>query len=313
MSDPLRTWLSVVAPGADDAAEALRTIPVRPVYEEPAPDTRSALRRWWGAEWSVRVGLDSGAIDTARVMVPVDTPRVAPSGLSQALSSLAPASPPRLRRLADLLRRDRPDLDLLLGLDLGAAVARGKLYVMRPAGRPVADFADVCRAVLSQARVDAGWTSARLDEAGRHPAFLALDLRDDGAAAGKLYLSCDTVAEADRLLAVADRPRLRARLRAVTGHLGDHRIGRLVVTVRGRGAETVDVTLHAHLHGLPALDPRTTAAFASLSAEASARGLVLRPSYASWLDGPHPAESLYYVTRPIPGDGPGSARSAPPR
>lgn len=298
MSPPgIASWLDHLAPthGAR-VGEAFGALPLRPVYDVP-PDLTDVDRHLQGAEWSLRVG-PAGVVDRARVMVAVDAPRATEGALQRALAALGPGIARGARVLAERLRRERPDLDLLLGADLGRA-PRAKLYVLRPAGRPVDGFADLARAVLGAHGVAPGWTADVLDRAGRDPAFFALDLHADGRTGGKLYLSATDRDDADVLLAALDRQSLRERLRCLGDVDADHAVGRFVVTPRARGTQTVDVTLHAHLGRDPPLSRPLSAAWQAVQDDARrVLGRTLRASYVSWLDGPTPSESLYYRVSP---------------
>lgn len=297
--DPLAAWWRVLHP--DGPALAIPTpasLPTRPVYEDPPPDTLPSAQRLFHAEWSLRHHLSSAQVDRARVMLPVHTAQASPGSLGAWLRALAPQAPPALPRLADRLHRDRPDLDLLVGVDFGGDSPRAKLYVLRPAGRPVANFRALSVDLLKTAQVHPDWTQRQIDAADRDPAFLALDLRADGGAAGKLYFAHSDPDDAHRTLRRLGRDRLCSTLDTLSPALAHNPTGTLVVTPRGAGSDTRDVTLHAHLGQLPALSEPLAHAVHALAAQARERGWTLRPSFASWLDGPQPAQSAYYVIRP---------------
>lgn len=293
-ADPLTEWLCALSPahGAHVAA-AIAKVPLRTVYADKADP---ADARILGAEWSVRV--HHGGVDRARVMVATDTSRCPPGVIDAALRSVGDTPRP-MRDLAEDLLARRKDLDLLLGFDLGELSPRAKLYVLQPAGRSVSGFSGLCEDILSLAGVHPSWSQEQIRLANRAPAFMALDLRADAQTNGKLYFSFDRVADTDALLSSLKAESLRHPLSAVERHLSDNPHGRLVVTARGCGPDTVDVTLHAHLETLPVLSPDLHQAFSSLRAQAQQMGSRdLFPSYASWLWGPRPAQSLYYSFRP---------------
>ncbi len=293
-TDPLTAWMNVIAPDTGSAvARTLETLPLRRVYEslEDGDEHRSFC-----AEWSVRA--TSGGIDRARVMVPANTERCRPGQLLDALQSLKGTSAP-MSALAEQLLNDRPDLDLLLGFALAEVPARAKLYVLRPAGRPIHAFAGLCRDVLSSAGIHPEWTRTQIALAERVPAFFALDLRTDGSSCGKLYFSFDHAVEVDAMLERLNAHSLRDTLQRIHSHVSNNPTGRLVVTTRASSNETIDVTLHAHLRSLPELSPALQSAWSDLQATAVEQGMrPLKFSYASWMQGPRPAESLYYTFGP---------------
>jgi hypothetical protein len=294
-TDPLTAWMNIIAPDSGSAvARALETLPLQRAYEslEDGDEHRSFC-----AEWSVRA--TAGGIDRARVMVPADTDQCQPGQLMNALQSLKGTSE-KMSALAEQLLRDRPDLDLLLGFALAEVPARAKLYILQPRGRPVEAFTDLCRDVLATAGIDTTWTYSQVALAEQVPAFFALDLRADGASSGKLYFSFDEETKVDALLERLNADSLRDTLQRIHGNVSDNPNGRLVVTTRASASETVDVTLHAHLHSLPALNPALQSAWADLQNLAIDRNMrPLKYSYASWMQGPCPAESLYYTFGPI--------------
>jgi len=275
-------------------ASAIDKVPLRTVYTDKSDPSDARIL---GAEWSIRAHQEG--VDRARVMVATDTRRCPPGVLDAALQSVGDTPKP-LRVLAENLLRRRRDLDLLLGFDLGEATPRSKLYVLQPAGSPVQGFSGLCEDILSIAGVDPGWTHEQMKLAERVPAFLALDLKADAQTTAKLYFSFDRMSDGDALLAALNAEPLRERLHAINANLSDNPHGRLVVTTRGRGSETVDVTLHAHLKDLPQLAPALDEAWESLKTQAQHRGgHTLFPSYTSWVWGPRPSESLYYTFRPL--------------
>ena len=293
-TDPLSEWLCMLSPehGAKVAA-AIDKVPLRTVYTDQSDPSDARIL---GAEWSVRAHQDG--VDRARVMVAVDTSRCPPGVLGAALKSVGD-TPKQLRVLAENLLQRRHDLDLLLGFDLGETTPRAKLYVLQPGGRPIAGFSGLCEDILSIAGVHPSWTHEQMKLAEQVPAFLALDLRADAQTNGKLYFSFDRVADADAVLSSLQAEPLRERLSSIESHVSDNPHGRLVVTTRGCESETVDVTLHAHLQTLPELSPALNEAWASLRTQAQEmKNHTLYPSYASWMWGPRPSESLYYTFRP---------------
>lgn len=290
-ADPLTSWLKLIAPhNGHDVAEAIERLPLRPVYSDlnDGGDPRPFC-----AEWSLRSG--ASGIDTARVMVAVDTQQCKRGLLNQTLESLS-GTPERLRSLAEALLADRPDLDLLLGFALAEATPRAKLYVLRPTLRPIAGFEQLSADILRLAGVDPNWTREQIEMADQAPAFFALDLRADGSSSGKLYFSFDHESKVESLLERLGAEPLCQKLHQITGHVSDNPNGRLVVTTRASSASTLDVTLHAHLQALPSLSPALEVAWANLKQRAQDHRLrPLKYSYASWLHGPSPAESLYYT------------------
>jgi hypothetical protein len=293
-TDPLTEWLSTLSPEhGSKVAAAIDKVPLRTVYADQSGPSDARIL---GAEWSVRA--HQGGIDRARVMVATDTTRCPRGVIAAALQSVGNTSKP-LRVLAENLLVRRKDLDLLLGFDLGEASPRAKLYVLQPAGRSIAGFSGLCEDILSIAGVHPSWTHEQMKLAEQVPAFLALDLRADAQTNGKLYFSFDRVDDADALLCSLKAESLRERLSAIEHHISDNPHGRLVVTTRGCGPDTVDITLHAHLKMLPELSPALDEAWRGLQAQAQQMGnRALYPSYASWMWGPQPAESLYYSFRP---------------
>jgi len=228
-------------------------------------------------------------------MVATETEDCAPGTLTAALQSIGETSG-ALSELAEQLQARRRDLDLLLGFDLSESNPRSKLYVLRPAGFPVPGFAQLCEQILSTAGVETDWTRDQLARAGSPPAFLAVDLRTAGSNSGKLYFSFNEVAEADALLRDLGCEPLRERLSRIAPHVSDNPNGRLVITTRARHSKTTDITLHAHLQSLPVLHPALQEAWRSLQTRAAQMGgRALYPSYASWLWGERPSESLYYT------------------
>jgi hypothetical protein len=294
ITDPLTEWLCTLSPEhGPQVAAAIEKVPVRTVYTDKSDPSDARL---YGAEWSVRA--HQGGIDRARVMVATDTGRCPRGVIDAALQSVG-NTPKPLRVLAENLLVRRKDLDLLLGFDLSETSPRTKLYVLQPAGRSVAGFSGLCEDILSIAGVHPSWTHEQMKLAEQVPTFLALDLRADAQTSGKLYFSFDRVDDADALLCSLKAEPLRERLSALERHISDNPHGRLVVTTRGCGPDTVDVTLHAHLKTLPELSPALNQAWMGLQAQAQQMGSrVLYPSYASWMWGPQPAESLYYSFRP---------------
>lgn len=293
-TDPLTEWLCTLSPEhGPQVAAAIDKVPLRTVYSDQSDPSDARIH---GAEWSVRAHQDG--VDRARVMVATDTSRCPPGVLDGALQSVGDTPKP-LRVLAENLLQRRHDLDILLGFDLGEDPPRSKLYVLQPAGGPVAGFSGLCEDILSIAGVHPSWTHEQMKLAEQVPAFLALDLRADAQTNGKLYFSFDRVNDADALLLALQAEPLRERLSAIERHLSDNPHGRLVVTTRGCGSDTVDVTLHAHLRTLPELSPALDEAWTDLRAQARRMGnRTLYPSYASWMEGPRSAESLYYTFRP---------------
>ncbi len=293
-TDTLTQWLCSLSPEhGPRVVAAIESVPFRAVYSDQADPSDARIL---GAEWSVRA--HQGGVDRARIMVAVDTSRCPPGVLSSALQSVGDTPKP-LGVLAENLLIQRHDLDLLLGFDLSESVPRSKLYVLQPANRPITGFSGLCEDILSIAGVHTSWTHEQMKMAEQVPAFLALDLRANAQTNGKLYFSFDRVKDADALLSALQAEPLRERLNTIERHLSDNTHGRLVVTTRGCGTDTVDVTLHAHLQTLPELSPVLDDAWANLQVQAQQMGnRVLHPSYASWMWGPRPAESLYYTFRP---------------
>ncbi len=289
--------MNVIAPktGAE-VAQAIEQIPLREVYSERTGETDN---RPFCAEWSIRISEER--VDMARMMVATKTERCSPGQLSAALGTLKGTSE-RIRALAEALLKGRPDLDLLLGFALAETIPRAKLYVLRPAGRPIGDFSQLSEDILGMAGVPPQWTRNQIEMAKQCPAFLALDLRNDGSSTGKLYFSFDEESQVDRYLYGLNARDLRKKLTQVQTHISDNPTGRLVVTPRAEGDQTVDVTLHAHLNTLPVLHPALDQAWSRLKMQAQQNGLLpLHYSYASWLSGPTPSESLYYTFSPRSG------------
>ncbi len=293
-TDPISAWMHLMAPETGSTvARAIESLPLRRVYEtlEDGDEHRSFC-----AEWSVRATPEG--IDRARVMVPANTDRCRPGQLKNALQSLEGTSE-QMSALAEQLLRDRPDLDLLLGFALAEVPARAKLYILRPRGRPVEAFSDLCGDVLAAVGIDTSWTRTQIALAEQVPAFFALDLRADGSSSGKLYFSFDDEKGVDAILERLNADSLRDTLKRIQGHVSNNPNGRLVVTTRASASETIDVTLHAHLHSLPELNPALHSAWVELQNLAIDRNMrPLRYSYASWMQGPRPAESLYYTFGP---------------
>lgn len=290
-ADPITTWLESIAPeNGHDVAKAIERLPLLPVYSHLKEGGQG---RPHCAEWSIRS--DSNGIDTARVMVAIDTERCAPGLLNSALESLS-GTPKRLCSMAEDLLADRPELDLLLGFALAEPTPRAKLYVLRPTFQHIAGFDQLSEDILRLAGVDPTWTRTQTEMAGQAPDFFAVDLRTDGSSCGKLYFSFDHENEVDRLLERQGAEPLRDKLRQITDHISDNPNGRLVVTTRTSKATTMDITLHAHLTSLPPMGSAIETAWMELQQRAADHEMkTLTHSYASWLHGPNPSERLYYT------------------
>ena len=294
-TDPITAWLNVIAPetGASVAA-AIEGLPLRPVYPIPAQENE----RPYCAEWSIRSS--ERGIDIARLMVSVNSDPCQPGQLNATLNTIGGTSR-IIRDVAEQLVSVRTDLDLLLGFALGESSPRAKLYVLCPAGQSIDDFADLSCDILAAAGISPDWANQQVELAQQTPAFFAIDLCSNGSASGKLYFSFSQTADADDLLRRLDATPLRETLDRVHPHISNNPTGRLVVTTRAEAGETTDITLHTHLADLPTLNPALMTAWERLQHTAARHGLPpLHWSYASWLWGPRPSESLYYTFVPPP-------------
>jgi hypothetical protein len=292
---PLARWLEVLSPGSGHlVGGAFEDLTIMPVYRVPpdcAPSREGATLQC--AEFSLRA--HAGGVDRARLMVALWAPWVRAGGVAAALERLAPLADRAVLAGIEAVRADHPELDLLIGVEAAGERVRGKLYVMRPTPDVAVDFDEIAVRVLGLTGVSASWVRRCIGELGRSPAFVASDLLGARESAGKLYFGFDGPEEAREHLVRLGSPWLTERLDEVVRAVSDNPVNRLVLTLRGRGDRTVDLTLHAHTRDLPALGPELMAAWSSLGVRArELLGRPLTPSYVSWLDGEKRAESLYY-------------------
>lgn len=292
-TDPITAWLNVIAPeSGPSVAAAIEGLPLRPVYPIPAQENE----RPYCAEWSIRSS--EQGVDIARVMVSVNSDPCQPGQLNATLNTIGGTSP-TIRNVAEQLVSDRTDLDLLLGFALGETSPRAKLYVLCPAGQSIDDFVELSCGILAAAGIDPNWAKQQVDLAHQTPAFFAIDLCSNGTSNGKLYFSFSQTTDADNMLRRLDAAPLRKTLERVHPHVSDNPTGRLVVTARATADQTTDITLHTHLSSLPTLNPALMTTWERLQHTAANHGLPpLQWSYASWLWGPRPSESLYYTFAP---------------
>jgi hypothetical protein len=290
----LARWLELLAPGAGDFVrgpfEALTLMPVYRVPPGCAPTVEGATFQC--AEFSLRAC--GGEVDQARMMAALWAPWVRPGGVAAALQRLAPDATPDLLAALEQLRADHPQLDLLVGMDAGGAV-RGKLYVMRATPDDPIDLGVIAERALALVGVAPSWVRRSLDEMVVEPAFFALDLCGERTSGGKLYFAFERAGVVRAHLERLGADWLVERLDAVVQQVSDNPVGRWVITLRGRGDRTVDVTLHAHLARLPPLSGPVERAWERLRSLARAElGRELTPSYVSWMQAEQRVESLYY-------------------
>jgi hypothetical protein len=282
----LRQWLDTLSPGLGSAmGPAFDELSVMPVYRLPpecAPSRDGAYFRC--AEFSIRS--DAQGVQRGRMMVALWAPWSSSERIVRALCSVEPGYSSELLDRVRWAHETYPDLDFLLGLAADAkGGVRGKVYVMRPSHTDLPAFDEIATDLLAAAGVSRDWTASAIETVGRGPMFFALDLLPDGRAGGKLYFGFEDPTPVAGLLEQLQRPWLRAQLDEVARNVSSNPVGRMVLTLRARGAETSDVTLHAHLASLPTVTPALQSAWEDTEALAGeVLGRPLDLSYVSWLD-----------------------------
>lgn len=262
--DLVRAWLTALDPAAAPLAADLAALAGRDPYA-----TRDGAGGLAAAEWSFRDGSPS-----VRFAWNIDERRVRCDDVATVLA--------RWGALPAVLAALLPTLEGV-HLQVGRDGPRVKLYVYARGAPP--GTLDRVEAALGLAEAFAALPVA---PGGAPPAFLGVDIGGPGGAgmAAKRYLELSREG-AGGWLSELGGAGLAGRARALPDDLGSEP-ARFVVSVRVAADGLRDVALHAKLDRAP--ERLAELAGPALAAEASRRfriahrlGLVLRPTYVSWL------------------------------